>query len=283
MIADNGASYARLYYGVPRGGRILTLINQRLSPNEQVSQLANRQSRKSLSEIGTLPRQRCPTFDDRFLRLEHILTFDDRAVATRGARVDCLHRPRSTLTKPLGCCSPVDRPEHAKGCSAYAPIDHHCSARHRRGPIGALSAACTSCPFRCATSRGTTCWCTTLHTPRCCPWRPSDPTHSPLRSTRTACDVMLSRADHDARPCLHFISRTPGIELPTLRDIAYGSAAIPADLLRRALARLDVGFHQGLWDDRNRRQRLTFLGPAEHRAGAAGDASILATAGKTSR
>ena len=40
VIADNGADFARLYYAVPRSGRILTLINQRLSPAEQSMQLA---------------------------------------------------------------------------------------------------------------------------------------------------------------------------------------------------------------------------------------------------
>src|SRR5882757_8586414 len=40
VIADNSAAYARLYYGVPRSGRILAPINQRLSPDEQTTQLA---------------------------------------------------------------------------------------------------------------------------------------------------------------------------------------------------------------------------------------------------
>ena len=70
-----------------------------------------------------------------------------------------------------------------------------------------------------------------------------------------------------------------GAELPTLRDIAYGSAAIPADLLRRALARLDVDFHQG-YGMTETGGNVTFLGPAEHRAGAAGDPAMLASAGR---
>jgi acyl-CoA synthetase (AMP-forming)/AMP-acid ligase II len=70
-----------------------------------------------------------------------------------------------------------------------------------------------------------------------------------------------------------------GTELPTLRDIAYGSAAIPADLLRRALARLDVGFHQG-YGMTETGGNVTFLGPDDHRAWADGDATILASAGR---
>lgn len=39
VIADNSPAYAVLYYAVPLGGRVLTLINQRLSPAEQAAQL----------------------------------------------------------------------------------------------------------------------------------------------------------------------------------------------------------------------------------------------------
>ena len=70
-----------------------------------------------------------------------------------------------------------------------------------------------------------------------------------------------------------------GIDLPSLRDIAYGSSAIPADLLRRALDRLDVGFHQG-YGMTETGGNVTFLGPDDHRAGAAGDVAALATAGR---
>jgi acyl-CoA synthetase (AMP-forming)/AMP-acid ligase II len=69
-----------------------------------------------------------------------------------------------------------------------------------------------------------------------------------------------------------------GAELPSLREIAYGSAAIPADLLRRAMARLDVDFHQG-YGMTETGGNVSFLGPADHRAGAAGDLDTLASAG----
>ena len=39
VVADNSTAYAQLYYAVPRSGRVLTLINQRLSPAEQAAQL----------------------------------------------------------------------------------------------------------------------------------------------------------------------------------------------------------------------------------------------------
>jgi acyl-CoA synthetase (AMP-forming)/AMP-acid ligase II len=70
-----------------------------------------------------------------------------------------------------------------------------------------------------------------------------------------------------------------GTTLPTLREIAYGSAAIPAELLRRAIARLNVDFHQG-YGMTETGGNVTFLGPEEHRAGVGGDAAALATAGR---
>ncbi|MGH3583388.1 MAG: AMP-binding enzyme, partial [Mycobacterium sp.] len=67
-----------------------------------------------------------------------------------------------------------------------------------------------------------------------------------------------------------------GSALPTLRDIAYGSAAIPADLLDRAISRLGVGFHQG-YGMTETGGNVTFLGPEEHRSD---DPAVLASAGR---
>ena len=40
VVADNSVAYGLLYYAVPRAGRILALINQRLDPAEQAGQIA---------------------------------------------------------------------------------------------------------------------------------------------------------------------------------------------------------------------------------------------------
>jgi acyl-CoA synthetase (AMP-forming)/AMP-acid ligase II len=69
-----------------------------------------------------------------------------------------------------------------------------------------------------------------------------------------------------------------GERLPTLQAVAYGSAAMPLDLLRRAIDVLGVDFHQG-YGMTETGGNITFLGPDDHRAGAAGDAAILTSAG----
>jgi acyl-CoA synthetase (AMP-forming)/AMP-acid ligase II len=70
-----------------------------------------------------------------------------------------------------------------------------------------------------------------------------------------------------------------GAAMPTLTEIAYGSAPMPADLLRRAIQRLRVGFHQG-YGMTETGGNITFLGPDEHRIGVGEDPPILATAGR---
>ncbi len=97
------------------------------------------------------------------------------------------------------------------------------------------------------------------------------------RGQRPRRHVVLAGPDDAARPAGP--SRRVGHRTPTLRDIAYGSAAIPADLLRRALDRLDVDFHQG-YGMTETGGNVTFLGPAEHRAGAGATPAVLATAGR---
>jgi acyl-CoA synthetase (AMP-forming)/AMP-acid ligase II len=69
-----------------------------------------------------------------------------------------------------------------------------------------------------------------------------------------------------------------GTALPTLKAVAYGSAAMPLDLLRRAMGTLGVDFHQG-YGMTETGGNITFLGPDDHRRGAADDRDLLVSAG----
>jgi len=68
-----------------------------------------------------------------------------------------------------------------------------------------------------------------------------------------------------------------GAAMPSLREVAYGSAAISPDLINRA-GGLGVDFHQG-YGMTETGGNVTFLGPGDHRAGAAGDADVHRSAG----
>ena len=72
----------------------------------------------------------------------------------------------------------------------------------------------------------------------------------------------------------------PRHDLSSLRQIGYGAAAMPLDLLRRTLVELPrVGLAQG-YGMTELSGNAVFLGPDEHRRAAAGEPGLLAAAGR---
>lgn len=273
VIADNGASYARLYYGVPRSGRVLTLINQRLSAGEQIGQLASAKptilvgDARYLDALPSLTRQvpsvgEVVTFDDpRWQRAVHDSASAEERVGpddpawllftsgSTGTPKGVLHTHRSVTTAVRGTVA--GRSVRSGGVyllpfpmchiAGYNMLVHH----HARSTVLPVAA-----------------------------FRAEEFVAAVLAHRVTSCSL----APTMLHSLLAHLEET-GTPLPTLRDVSYGSAAIPADLLRRALDRLDVDFHQG-YGMTETAGNVTFLGPADHRAGASTDAAILATAGR---
>jgi acyl-CoA synthetase (AMP-forming)/AMP-acid ligase II len=269
VIADNSAAYALLYYAVPRSGRILALINQRLSPGEQAAQLASVQPTVLFGDaryLEALPNGASINHVVRFdgpdwQRAEDDSTGCAETVApddpawllftsgSTGPAKGVLHTHRSITTAARGTIA--GRSVRSGGIyllpfpmchvAGYNMLVHH-GARSTVLPVAAFR------PDAFAAAVNT-------HGVTSCSLAP------------TMLHALLTHLEET------------GIELPTLRDIAYGSAAIPADLLRRALSRLDVNFHQG-YGMTETGGNVTFLGPTEHRAGASGDTAVLSTAGR---
>lgn len=266
VIADNGPDYATLYYAVPRAGCILVLINQRLSADEHVAQLATAAPTLILGDaryLEPLSRPDSISFDDEqwtaatqstrwpvpdepdaddpvWLLFTSGSTGTPKGVvhthrsittAVRGSIAGRSVRPGGVYLLPFPMC-------HIAG---YNMLVHH----------GAQSTVLPVAAFR-----------------------PEAFAAAVNRYQVTSCSL----APTMLHSLLAHLDET-GTDLPSLRDIAYGSSAIPADLLQRALGRLAVGFHQG-YGMTETGGNVTFLGPEDHRAGAAGDTAVLATAGR---
>lgn len=272
VVADNSAAYALAYYGVPRSGRVLTLINQRLSRAEQAAQLHATRPALLLGDVKYLSAL------DNVPGFPHTVTFDSanwRTAITGDPDFDDAAEP--------------DDPAWLLFTSGSTGVPKGVVHTHR----SILSAVRGTVEGRSVQPGGVY----LLPFPMC-----HIAGYNMLVHHATASTVVLTaqfRPDvfadmvvaHKVRSCslaptmlhslLGYLERT-GTALPTLEAIAYGSAAMPLELLRRAIDLLGIDFHQG-YGMTETGGNITFLGPGDHRAGAAGDSRLLVSAGRPHR
>jgi acyl-CoA synthetase (AMP-forming)/AMP-acid ligase II len=261
VVADNSAAYAVLYYAVARSGRILTLVNQRLSAAEQSVQIAT-------SEAGVV-------FGDRI----HLAALAPaRPVVIGGPEWDSmLDHPAYTGPEPA-----PDDPAWLVFSTGSTGTPKGALHTHRSLTAGVWGTVegrsvppadvylfpfpmCHIAGYNVLVRHAT--GSTVVLTER---FRPAEFVETVNAHRVAACSL----APTMLHALLDHVEQT-GATMPSLREVAYGSSAISADLIERATAVLRVDFHQG-YGMTETAGNVTFLGPDDHRAG--GD--LLRSAGQ---
>lgn len=270
VVADNSPAYAVLYYAVPRSGRVLALINQRLHPDEQVAQLV----RTGATVLFGDPEHLAALSNSAALhgQLDHVVGFGGagwrQVLATTSGPVD-----------PPGPDDPAWLLFTSGSTGTPKPVLH----THRSvlagvwGTVAGRSvqpSAVYLLPFPMCHIAGYNMLvhhavgATVVLVDR---FRPETSAQAVIEYGVTSCSL----APTMLHSLLAHLTST-GARLPTLSAVAYGSAAMPAGLIRRAIELLDVDFHQG-YGMTETAGNVTFLGPDDHRSD---DPEILASAGR---
>jgi acyl-CoA synthetase (AMP-forming)/AMP-acid ligase II len=279
IVADNRIEYADAYYGVPRAGRILAPLNQRLHPREMALLLQRCSARVLLGAAPVLDALRphlASTAVEVVVDLDRdyaafcdgarphgethhdVETRDERTVAwliaTSGTTGEpkwamLTHRSLTAAITNVSLCRPITSDDvlatpfplcHVAG---YNVLAFHLHARPvvllARFDAEALNAAIAQ--------------------------------HR-VRTLSLAPTMIAAWLDHPG---------TATADPSSVRVLGYGASAIPSPLLRRAVAQLGagVGLSQG-YGMTELSGNVAFLGPDEHRRAAAGDERLARAAGR---
>ncbi len=283
LLASNGYAYPLAYYGVPRAGRLLLLLNQRLHPLEWVSQLERSRATVLIAEKVFLEQLRAAV--ELPPRVRTVVAIDgpgghlsfEELVATGAAQQQMLPPVRPADAAWLMYTSGTTG--QPKGVllthrSLLAGVRHSSVLR----PMNAKDVFLTAFPMCHVAGYQVI----TAHLHR----RPAV-----VLSRFDAADFVTGVRDYGVTVCSlaptmmdllveHLQDDPAALALlrERLRCIGYGSAPMPAPLLRRLIDTLDCELNQG-YGMTELAGNVTALGPAEHRAAIAGSPELLTSAG----
>jgi acyl-CoA synthetase (AMP-forming)/AMP-acid ligase II len=273
ILAENRPEYVECYYAVPKAGRLLVPINQRLHPDEWTGSLRRSGARVLIGEADLLERLGADAA--RAAGVETIISFDDgyADLGADGADVTLPPTHEDDVAWLIGTSGTTGTPKLAMltHASLLAAVEATLTAR----PVRTDDVFCT--PFPLCHVAG----------------------YNVLGLHRMARPVVLMRrfdavqlgeliVEHGvtllslAPTMIAMVlddPRTDDRVLASVRAIGYGASAIPAPVLRAAVDRWDCDLSQG-YGMTELSGNAVFLGPDEHRRAAAGDERLLRAAGR---
>ncbi len=275
ILAENRAEYVECYYAVPRAGCLLVPLNQRLHPTEWVGTLERSGAQVLIAESELLERLGV----DRARRagIETVVGLDERADCTYADLVARSSPPAhegrpGDVTWLIGTSGTTGAPKLAMLTheSLLAAVDATLVAR----PVHEHDVFCTPFPL-CHVAGYNVFGVHQMGRPVVL-MRRFDAAH--LLELIVEHGVTLLSLAPTMIAMLLDDPRTNDDVLASVRTIGYGASAIPAPVLRAAVARWDSDLSQG-YGMTELSGNAVFLGPDEHRRAAAGDERLLGAAG----
>ncbi len=272
ILADNRAEYVDLYYAVPRAGRLLVPLNQRLHPDEWLGTLQRSGARVLVGEHALLERLDLDAARDAGVEVlvdldrEGFALFEAMTVGVEPGRAD-------EVVWLIGTSGTTGTPKLAMltHASLLAAVDATLGAR----PVLDTDVFCTPFPLCHVAGYNVL----ALH-------RRARPVvlmsrFDPVRLTELVVEHRVSLLSL-APTMIAMLLDDPRVDddvLRSVRAIGYGASAMPAPVLRAAVERWDCDLSQG-YGMTELSGNAVFLGADEHRRAASGDERLLRAAGR---
>ena len=272
ILADNRAEYVQLYYAVPRAGRLLVPLNQRLHPDEWLGTLRRSGARVLVGESALL--ERLDLDAARAVGMEVLVDLDREGFALFEA-VTAGVEPGGDgdVAWLIGTSGTTGTPKLAMltHASLLAAVDATLGAR----PVLDTDVFCTPFPLCHVAGYNVL----ALH-------RRARPVvlmakFDPVRLTELVVEHHVSLLSL-APTMIAMLLDDPRVDddvMRSVRAIGYGASAMPAPVLRSAVERWDADLSQG-YGMTELSGNAVFLGADEHRRAAAGDDRLLRAAGR---